>query len=141
MAFVGRPHRIDTRSRAQVRKALESIHMADYYLAEQNGWMLYVEASSDLAILHRPAQQLEHPAREFLGDSVPVFYLGNNKPQEVRDHSQVLREAKSNLAWIALFDRLEKKLHSGSALTECMWSRREIENYITTPPSLRAYVQ
>ena len=47
IAFVGRPHRIDTRSRAQVRKALESIHMADYYLAEQKGWMLYVEGSTD----------------------------------------------------------------------------------------------
>jgi predicted ATPase len=30
IAFVGSPHRIDTRSRAQVRKALESIRMADY---------------------------------------------------------------------------------------------------------------
>jgi len=141
IAFVGRPHRIDTRSRAQVRKALESIHMADYYLAEQKGWMLYLVGSTDLAILRRLAQRLEHPAREFLSDSVPVFYLGNNKPQEARDHFQGLREAKSNLAGIALFDRLDKELHTGSALTERMWRRREIENYITTPASLRAYVQ
>jgi predicted ATPase len=141
IAFVGRPHRIDTRSRAQVRKALESIHMADYYLAEQKGWMLYVEGSTDLAILRRLAQRLEHPAREVLSDSVPVYYLSNNKPQEARDHFQGLREAKSNLAGIALFDRLDKELHTGSQLTECMWSRREIENYITTPASLRAYVQ
>ena len=141
IAFVGRPHRIDTRSRAQVRKALESIHMADYYLAEQKGWMLYVEGSTDLAILRRLAQRLEHPAREVLSDSIPVYYLSNNKPQEARDHFQGLREAKSNLAGIALFDRLDKELHTGSQLTECMWSRREIENYITTPASLRAYVQ
>lgn len=141
IAFVGRPHRIDTRSRAQVRKALESIHMADYYLAEQKGWILYLEGSTDLAILRRLAQRLEHPAMEFLSDSVPVFYLGNNKPQEARDHFQGLREAKSNLAGIALFDRLDKELHTGSALMECMWSRREIENYITTPASLQAYVQ
>ncbi len=141
IAFVGRPHRIDTRSRAQVRKALESIHMADYYLAEQKGWMLYVEGSTDLAILRRLAQRLEHPAKEFLSDSVPVFYLGNNKPQEARDHFQGLREAKFDLTGIALFDRLDKELHTGSALTERMWSRREIENYITTPASLRAYVQ
>ncbi|NJM37083.1 MAG: AAA family ATPase, partial [Akkermansiaceae bacterium] len=141
IAFVGRPHRIDTRSRAQVRKALESIHMADYYLAEQKGWILYLEGSTDLAILRRLAQRLEHPASEVLSDSVPVFYLGNNKPQEARDHFQGLREAKSNLVGIALFDRLDKELHTGSALTERMWSRREIENYITTPASLRAYVQ
>ena len=141
IAFVGRPHRIDTRSRAQVRKALESIHMADYYLAEQKGWMLYVEGSTDLAILRRLAQRLEHPATNVLSDSVPVFYLGNNKPQEARDHFQGLREAKSDLVGIALFDRLDKELHTSSQLTERMWSRREIENYITTPSSLRAYVQ
>jgi hypothetical protein len=141
IAFVGRPHRIDTRSKAQVRKALESIHMADYYLAEQKGWMLYVEGSTDLAILRRLAQRLNHEAMKYLSDSVPVFYLGNNKPQEARDHFQGLREAKTNLVGFALFDRLDKELHSGSALTERMWKRREIENYITTPASLRAYVQ
>jgi ATPase subunit of ABC transporter with duplicated ATPase domains len=51
IAFVGKPHRIDTRSRGQVKKSLESIRMADYYLAEQKGWMLYLEGSTDLAIL------------------------------------------------------------------------------------------
>ena len=141
MAFVGRPHRIDTRSRHQVRKALESIRMADYYLAEQKGWMLYLEGSTDLAILRRLAERLDHPAKAFLSDSVPVIYLGSNKPQEARDHFQGLREAKSNLIGFALFDRLDKELHTGSQLTENMWSRREIENYITTPASLRAYVQ
>ena len=89
----------------------------------------------------RLAERLDHPAKAFLSDSVPVIYLGSNKPQEARDHFQGLREAKSNLIGFALFDRLEKELHTGSQLTECMWSRREIENYITTPSSLRAYVQ
>ncbi|MDB6071599.1 MAG: family ATPase [Verrucomicrobiales bacterium] len=141
MAFVGRPHRIDTRSRHQVRKALESLRMADYYLAEQKGWMLYLEGSTDLAILRRLAERLDHPAKAFLSDSVPVIYLGSNKPQEARDHFQGLREAKPDLIGFALFDRLDKELHTGSQLTECMWSRREIENYITTPASLQAYVQ
>ena len=63
MAFVGAPHRIDTRARrGQVKKALESIRMADYYLAEQKGWMLYVEGSTDLAILRRLAQRLGRPS-------------------------------------------------------------------------------
>jgi ABC-type multidrug transport system ATPase subunit len=141
IAFVGTPHRIDTRSRHQVKKALESIRMADYYLAEQKGWMLYLEGSTDLAILRRLAERLDHPAKEVLSDSVPVIYLGNNKPQEARDHFQGLREAKGDLVGFALFDRLDKELHTGSRLAERMWSRREIENYLVTPESLRGFVQ
>lgn len=141
MAFVGKPHRIDTRSRSQVKKALESIRMADYYLAEQKGWMLYLEGSTDLAILRRLAERLGHPAKAVLHDSVPVIYLGSNKPQEARDHFHGLREAKPDLVGFALFDWLDKELQTGSQLTERMWSRREIENYLVTPASLRAFVQ
>jgi hypothetical protein len=141
IAFVGTPHRIDTRSRHQVKKALESIRMADYYLAVQKGWMLYLEGSTDLAILRRLAERLDHPAKEVLSDSVPVIYLGNNKPQEARDHFQGLREAKGDLVGFALFDRLDQELPTGSRLAERMWSRREIENYLVTPESLRGFVQ
>ncbi|MDO8412786.1 MAG: AAA family ATPase, partial [Gallionellaceae bacterium] len=141
MAFVGKPHRIDTRSRGQVKKALESIRMADYYLAEQKGWMLYLEGSTDLAILRRLAERLDHPAKAVLHDLVPAIYLGSNQPQEARNHFQGLREAKADLVGFALFDFLDKELHTGSKLTECMWSRREIENYLVTPASLRAFVQ
>lgn len=141
MAFVGKPHRIDTRTRrSQVKKALESIRMSDYYLAEQKGWMLYLEGSTDLAILRRLAERLDHPAKAILHGSVPVMYLGSNKPQEARDHFQGLREAKPDLVGFVLFDKLDKELHSGSQLTERMWFQREIENYLVTPKSLRAFV-
>jgi len=141
MAFVGKPHRIDTRSRSQVKKALESIRMADYFLAEQKGWMLYLEGSTDLAILRRLAARTQHPVAEILNDSVPVHYLGTNQPQEARNHYHGLREAKPDLVGFALFDRLEKELQSGSQLIERMWARREIENYLVTPASLKAFVQ
>lgn len=140
VAFVGQPHRIDTRARSQVKKALESIRIADYYLAEQKGWMLYLEGSTDLAILRRLASRLKHPAQALLEESVPVNYLGSNQPQEARHHFQGLREAKPDLVGIAVFDRLERELHTGSALTEKMWRRREIENYLVTPESLTGFV-
>jgi ABC-type branched-subunit amino acid transport system ATPase component len=141
MAFVGRPHRVDTRSRGQVKKALESIRMADYYLAEQKGWMLYLEGSTDLAILRSLAARLQHSAASVLHDSVPVIYLGSNQPQDARNHYQGLREAKPDLVGFALFDRLEKEIQTGSQLIEGMWTRREIENYLVTPESLRTFVQ
>ena len=140
VAFVGKPHRIDTRSRSQVKKALESIRIADYYLAEQKGWMLYLEGSTDLAILRRLASRLNHPARAVLEDSVPVNYLGSNQPQDARNHFQGLREAKPDLVGLAVFDRLDRDLHTGSPLTEKKWQRREIENYLVSPESLIGFV-
>lgn len=141
IAFVGEPHRIDTHSnRNQLRKALESIQLADYYIAEQCGWFLYLEGSTDLAILQTLAARLDHPAAEYLTGKVPVFYLETNKPQGARDHFFGLREAKSDLRGFALFDRLDKELNENTPLMECMWREREIENYLTTPQSVRALV-
>lgn len=141
MAFVGKPHRVDTRSRHQVKKALESISMADYYLAEQKGWMLYLEGTTDLAILRCLAQRLNHPVQNLLDETVPAVFLGGNKPQAARDHFQGLREAKPDLVGIAVFDRLDRELQVGSQLTERMWRQREIENYLVTPESLVAFLQ
>jgi len=139
VAFVGKPHRIDIRSRPQVRKALESIRLEQYYAAERKGWVLYLEGSTDLAILRRLSERLSHPAAELLSDTVAVTYLGNNKPQEARDNFYGLREAKPDLIGVAVFDRLDKQLRTDEPLVELMWSRREIENYLVTPESLLAW--
>jgi hypothetical protein len=115
--------------------------MPDYFLAEQCGWMLYLEGATDLAILKKLAGLLKHRAMKFLGSKVPVVYLGNNKPQEARDHFYGLREAKADLRGFALFDHLDRELHSDTPLVERMWQKREIENYLVTRQSLRAFVQ
>jgi len=141
VAFVGKPHRMDTRSRHQVRKALESIRMSDYLIAEQTGWMLYLEGSTDLAILKTLAERINHPAKDILAARVPVHYLGTNKPQEARDHFFGLREAKTDLVGFALFDRLDRDLQTGSPLVERMWKKREIENYLVTRESLLNFIQ
>lgn len=141
MAFVGTPHRVDSRSRrAQVRKALANIRMADYFVAEQRGWLLYLEGSTDLAILARLAERLDHPAKSVLQDLVPVNYLGTNKPNDAREHFEGLGEAKADLVGFVLFDRLDRELRSGHQLVERAWKRREIENYLVTPESLKSFV-
>ena len=50
IAFLGKPHRINDRG-SQLLKSLRDIGFEDYYLAEQTGWVLYLEGSTDLAIL------------------------------------------------------------------------------------------
>ena len=130
IAFVGKPHRIDGRSqRDQVRKALTSIGFEQYQLAEQCGWVLYLEGSTDLDILRALAVKLNHPAARYL-ERPFVKYVSTNLPQIARDHFFGLREAKPDLIGIAIFDRLDKPLRSSEPLRELMWRKREIENYL-----------
>jgi energy-coupling factor transporter ATP-binding protein EcfA2 len=139
IAFVGKPHRINDRG-SQVVKALTDLGFEQYYQAEQTGWVLYVEGATDLAILKAFARTLAHPAAEVL-ERVFVSYVSTNLPQRARDHFWGLHEAKEALVGLALFDRLEKKLQEGGPLTELMWRRREIENYLCQEPVLLRYAR
>ncbi len=130
VAFVGRPHLLNDRS-SQVMKALTDLGWDQYYQAEQTGWVLYVEDSTDFAILKSFARILGHPAQVVL--EMPfVHYVATNLPQKSRDHFNGLREAKNDLVGIALFDRLERALQPTDHLNEIMWTKREIENYLCT---------
>jgi hypothetical protein len=50
-----------------------------------------------------------------------------------------LREALPDLVGLALFDRLSQKLEREGALQERAWTRREIENYLCTRETLKAW--
>lgn len=134
VAFLGKPHRIDDRG-SQLLKSLKEIGFEQYYQAEQRGWVLYLEGSTDLAILQAFARVLDHPARGVL-ERPFVKYVGNDPPQ-ARHHFYGLQEAKQDLVGFALYDRLDRPLPNQAGLREYMWSRREVENYLCTPNTLR----
>lgn len=136
IAFVGKPHRIDDRG-SQVLKALKEIGYDQYYQAEQTGWVLYLEGSTDLAILKAFAETLSHPATRYL-ERPFVRYVGN-QPAKARSHFYGLCEAKGDLVGIAIFDQLTQELQPEDPLQELMWRRREIENYLCLPEVLLAY--
>jgi len=138
VSFLGKPHRIDDRG-SQVLKSLKEIGFQDYHQAEQTGWVLYVEGSTDLAILRAFAETLGHPAAAIL--ERPFVHPVGNQPQKARDHFYGLREAKQDLVGFALFDRLDQQLQAGLGLREQMWTRREIENYLCQPETLIAYAE
>lgn len=138
VAFVGKPHRIDDRG-SQVMKALKEIGFEQYLQAEETGWVLYLEGSTDLAILRAFAELLDHPARRAL--ERPFVHYVANQPGQARHHFYGLREAKRDLAGIALFDRLTGGLQDDSQLLQQMWRRREIENYLLTRTTLLAWAE
>lgn len=138
VAFVGKPHRIDDRG-TQVLKSLKAIGFDQYYQAEQTGWVLYLEGATDLAILRAFAKRLNHPATEVL--ELPFVHYAGNVPQKARDHFYGLREAKPDLAGVALFDSIDRDLKEGGPLVEMKWERREVENYLAFPETLLAYAR
>ncbi len=133
VAFVGAPHRLNKSE--QVVKALAEIGFDQYYQAESTGLVLYLEGSTDLAILRAFAELLEHPAAVVL-ERPFVRYVGND-PLAARRHFSGLREAKPDLVGFALFDRLARGMSQPpDGLLERQWSRREIENYLVPANSL-----
>lgn len=128
IAFVGKPHNLDRQRTSQISKSLSTIGFEDYLSAEKTGWVLYLEGPTDLLILRELAKILNHPAKEHL-EKPFVRYVGN-QPAKAKDHFYGLREAKSNLYGIAIYDRLKKILDSSSNLIQMMWKMRELENYI-----------
>ena len=137
VAFVGQPHRIAGRG-SQVRKALSDIGFDQYYQAEQAKWVLYLEGSTDLAILQAFAERLGHQAAVQTLERPFVHYVGNEWSAAAH-HYHGLREALPKLRGVALFDRLEAGTPAGGALDCLVWIRREIENYFCSQATLEAY--
>ena len=137
VAFVGKPHRINDRG-SQVLKALKDIGFEHYYQAEQTGWVLYLEGSTDLAILREFAKILEYEEAVDTLQRPFVYYVGN-QASEVKKHFFGLKEAVPHLQGIAIFDRLDQRPSEDIGAELHIWTSREIENYLCYPEVLEAY--
>ncbi len=137
IAFVGKPHAISDRG-SQVRKALADIGFEDYYQAEQTGWVLYLEGSTDLAFLRAFAKALGHQKASSALERPFVKYVGN-QPTKIASHWQGLREAAPELKAVAILDRLDREPPPGLEGILRTWRRREIENYVCQPETLENF--
>ncbi len=141
VAFVGKPHRIDNRG-SQILKSLESIGFEHYAQAEQTGWVLYLEGSTDLAILQQFAQRLNH-ARAIRALERPYVQYVENQLKVAENHYYGLREALPDLQSIVILDSDAKSRPDlpPKDLSYHRWQRREIENYLCTRATLEAYAK
>ena len=144
IAFLGSsPHRIDDRG-TQLKKSLVDIGFEDYYQAEEIGWILYLEGSTDLAVLRMFARVLNHTkAMEVL--ERPFVHYVYNQPQKVLNHFWGLKEAKRDLVGIAIFDKLEVDLPDGMDIDKGIegyqWAKKEIENYFCNKDVLQGFAR
>lgn len=136
ISFVGKPRRVDDRG-SHVQRELKDIRADDYYQAERIGFVIYLEGSTDLAMLRGFAKLLSHEALELL-DEPFVVYVGNQS-SKASEHYFALRPACPDLKAFALFDRLERGVQERFAIPHHMWRRREIENYLSSPDVLMRF--
>ena len=148
IACVGHPHALAQGKKSEVLKALTFLGFEDYYQAEQTGWVLYLEGSTDLLILKAFAERLGHTAAQEALARPFVKYVSNTS-KEVRRHYYGLREASPSLRGLALFDNLEEdngvlmnsnEDSSQGTLQVLMWEKNEIENYFCMEETLQAYI-
>ncbi len=137
IAFVGKPHRIDDGG-SQVAKALTRIGFNQYLQAELTGWVLYLEGSTDLAILKAFAARVGHEAAAKALDRPFVQYVGD-RLSSAELHFHGLREACPGLRGIALLDKLPEKVGADDGLERHAWRKREIENYLCSRAAFERY--
>ncbi len=138
IAFVGKPH--DLIKNTELKKALNMIGYTDYVQAERFGRIVYLEGSTDLALLRAFAELLGHPVRQQL-DRLFVKYLSNNRPDDTYAHFFGLRDAFPKLRGWALYDRIDKRIGERPGIVETMWQRREFENYLKVPDILHRWAE
>lgn len=141
IAFIGKPHVVSGNQGAQVLKALKDIGFEHYLQAEQTGWVLYLEGSTDLAILRAWAKRLDHPAKEALSQPY-IHYLNTNVPSVARAHFNAVKQANPNLIGLAIFDRLDQQPQGEQdGFSDIQWRRKEIENYFAHSDVLIAFAK
>ncbi|HZB87885.1 MAG TPA: AAA family ATPase [Terracidiphilus sp.] len=137
VAFLGKPHLIPGNRASTVRSALNTVRYDQYYLAEQKGWVLYLEDYTDLRILQAFARVLHHPAEASLKS--PFLFATGNQIGEARKHFHALLEAKADLVSFLAVDNDAGEPQSIPQRFEMRWQRREIENYICQPATLESF--
>ncbi|MFN7899810.1 MAG: ATP-dependent nuclease [Synechococcaceae cyanobacterium] len=155
-------HAEDLASTPAIKTSLRSFGAAHYVRARETGHVLYLEGSTDLAMLRAYADRLGHPVRDLIADGahLNVYYLQDNRPrpgqspeelldavegafgQKARDHFFALRNILPKLRGIEIIDNDNRGLQESSAggFRRLPWKRYELENYLVTPDLLMEWV-
>ena len=160
----GRAHRLPPPGQAraaQARAALQHYGAEHYVRARQQGYVLYVEGSTDVEILRALAQRVGHPVAEKWDEGANVYYVRDNNPNQSmgaqldrvedgfgmtpRQHFRSLRQMLGDLRGLAILDGDGKSPPTPNPADDGLdivrWTRYEAENYFVTPELLLEYVR
>ncbi|MFM9088696.1 MAG: ATP-dependent nuclease [Cyanobium sp.] len=163
LTLILKGHAEDLASKPAIRESLKRFGAAHYVRARETGHVLYLEGSTDLAMLRAFADRLRHPVRDLItdGSQLNVYYLQDNRPEpgqspedlldavegafgeKARDHFYALRPLLPDLRGLEILDNDNRGLQNSQegGFTRLPWKRYELENYIVTPQLLMEWAQ
>jgi ABC-type branched-subunit amino acid transport system ATPase component len=153
----------DLASKPAIRESLKLFGAAHYVRARETGHVIYLEGSTDLAMLRAFADRVEHPVRDLIADGshLNVYYLQDNRPasghspeelldvvegafgKKARDHFFALRRLLPDLRGLEIIDNDNRGLQDleDGGFARLPWKRYELENYVVTPQLLIDWAQ
>lgn len=148
----------DLARKTDIKESLKRFGAAHYVRARETGHVLYLEGSTDLAMLRAFADRLQHPVRDQIADGsqLNVYYLQDNRPapsqsseelldavegsygQRARDHFFALQRTLPNMRGLEIIDNDNRGLQPSQdgGFSRLPWKRYELENYFITPQLL-----
>jgi hypothetical protein len=156
-------HADELASKPDIKESLKNFGAVHYVRARETGHVLYLEGSTDLAMLRAFADRLKHPVRDLIADGshLNVYYLQDNRPnpsqspqeqldavegafgQKARDHFFALRRILPELRGLEIIDNDNRGLQPSDegGFIRSPWKRYELENYFVTPQVLLDWAQ
>jgi ABC-type cobalamin/Fe3+-siderophores transport system ATPase subunit len=153
----------DLASKTDIKESLKRFGAAHYVRARETRHVLYLEGSTDLAMLRAFADRLRHPVRDQIADGsqLNVYYLQDNRPapgqspeelldavegsygQRARDHFFSLQRILPNLRGLEIIDNDNRGLQptQDGGFSRLPWKRYELENYFITSQLLMDWAQ
>lgn len=147
----------DLAAKTDIRNALKHCGAEHYVKARERGYVLYLEGSTDVAILRALAKRMGHPVAEVWDERINVYYVQNNFPEPSlaseldrveggfgvtpKDHFNSLRGLIPDLRGLAILDgdAAGKADSMNGELQTVRWRRYEAENNFVTPELLAAF--
>jgi ABC-type cobalamin/Fe3+-siderophores transport system ATPase subunit len=144
---------IDLVNKTQMKATLKTYGIEHYYKAETTKRVIYVEGSTDLAMIKSFAEKLAHPSLPIFEDKLYYYYIADNLPesdfekdlqkqtgsyQSPRNHFYAVKSCVEEFKGLGIFDG-DNKNHPDDIkddLAIVYWRKYELENYFAYPSVL-----
>lgn len=148
---------VNLASQNDMKSSLRNFGIDHYVKAKINPRIIYCEGSTDLEILKKISQLVEHPCYETLSKPVNYYYTQNVVSENSLDnrldrlggsfgnylqHFFTLKRYVPELVGFGIFDSDAgiREKYSKEGLEVRYWENYEIENYFITPDLLLTYI-